>query len=88
MLLSIIKSMIIYITCSYPPVDGRQKVTTAGSSADWNPIIVTSPYPGSIMTEDADSNKVRRFICYAREKQPNYMNHPIYSTLHYSMKLI
>ena len=53
-----------------------------GSSAEWNPIRdTTSPYPETIMSEDADSNKTRKFIVNARSKRSNYINHPIYSTL-------
>ena len=57
MLLSIIKKKHgnLYITGSYPPVDGGKKMTT-GSLAEWNPILFTSPYPESIMSEDAVSN--------------------------------
>ena len=54
---------------------------TTGSLAEWNPLRDTSPYPQTIMSEDADSNNVRKFIRYVREKRSNYMNHPIYSTL-------
>ena len=51
----------LYITGSYPPVDGKEKMKT-GSLAEWNPILVTSPYPESIMSEDAESNNVCSFI--------------------------
>ena len=69
----------LYITSKYPPVDGQKRKT--GLFEKWNPIRDTSPYPETIMSEDADSNNVHKFIVYAREKRSNYINHPIYSTL-------
>ena len=61
---------------------------TTGSLAEWNPIlVVTSPYPESIISEDADSNNVRSFIRYAREKRSKYMNHPIYILNYYTNEI-
>ena len=73
----------LYITNAYPPVGRR-----GSRRGDWNPLRDTSPYPETIMSEDTGSNNVRRFIRCARSKQSMYSNHPIYSTLHYLMKLI
>ena len=66
----------LYITRTYPCMDHKGLVR-----GDWNPLRDTSPYPETIMSEDADSNNVRKFISYARRSCSNYINHPIYSTL-------
>ena len=66
----------LYITDCYPPTGRR-----GSGRGDWNPLRDTSPYPETIMSEDADSNNVRKFISYARRSCSNYINHPIYSTL-------